>query len=53
MADREAVIVNGARPAMIKIDTGATAVQGALERPGVKLEDIHEVIIGHARHWAM
>jgi len=59
MADREVVIINGARTAIGRfggalknftvIDIGVAAVQGALERSGVKPEDIDEVIIGHAR----
>ena len=59
MADREVVIINGARTAIGKfggalknltvVDIGVTAVQGAIKRSGIKAEDIDEVIIGHAR----
>jgi acetyl-CoA C-acetyltransferase len=59
MTDREVVIVNGARTAIGKfggtlrnftvIDIGVAAVKGAIQRSGVKPDDIDEVIIGHAR----
>ncbi|MFQ5996776.1 MAG: thiolase family protein [Dehalococcoidales bacterium] len=59
MVDREVVIVNGARTAIGKfggtlrdmnvVDIGIAAVKGAMERSGIKPEDIDEVIIGHAR----
>lgn len=59
MTDREVVIINGARTPIGKfggtlrdltvIDIGVVAVRGALERSGVKPEQIDEVIIGHAR----
>jgi len=59
MTDREVVIINGARTAIggfggalknfTVVDIGVIAVQGAIERSGVKAEDIDEVIIGHAR----
>ena len=59
MADREVVIINGARTAIGKfggtlkdltvVDVGVAAVRGAVEKSGIKPEDIDEVIIGHAR----
>ena len=59
MIDREVVIINGARTAIGKfggtlknftvVDIGVAAVKGAIERSGVKGEDIDEVIMGHAR----
>jgi len=59
MPDKEVVIVNGARTAIGRfggalrdltvIDIGVVAVKGALERSGVKPEQVDEVIIGHAR----
>jgi acetyl-CoA C-acetyltransferase len=59
VADREVVIVNGARTAIGRfggtlkdltvVDVGVAAVRGAVERSGIKPEDIDEVIIGHAR----
>lgn len=59
MADREVVIINGARTAIGKfggtlkdltvVDVGVAAVRGAVERSAIKPEDIDEVIIGHAR----
>jgi len=59
MADREVVIINGARTAIGRfggalknldvIDIGIAAVKGAIERSTIKPEDIDEVIIGHAR----
>jgi len=59
MIDREVVIINGARTAigtfggtlrtLTVVDIGVAAVKGAIERSGVKPEDIDEVIIGHAR----
>jgi len=59
MPDKEVVIVNGARTAIGRfggalrdltvIDIGVAAVKGALERSGVKPEQVDEVIIGHAR----
>ena len=59
MSDREVVIVNGARTAIGRfggalrdltvIDIGVAAVKGALEKSGLKPEQVDEVIIGHAR----
>ncbi len=59
MKDGEVVIINGARTAIGKfggtlrnltvVDIGVAAVKGAIERSGVKPNDIDEVIIGHAR----
>ncbi len=59
MPDKEVVIINGARTAIGRfggalrdltvIDIGVVAVKGALERSGVKPEQVDEVIIGHAR----
>ena len=59
MPDKEVVIVNGARTAIGRfggalrdltvIDIGVVAVKGALEKSGVKPEQVDEVIIGHAR----
>jgi len=59
MIDREAVIINGARTPvgrygsafrdMTVIDLGVAAVKGALQKAGVKPEQVDEVIIGHAR----
>ncbi len=59
MSDREVVIVNGARTAIGRfggairdltvIDIGMVAVKGALEKSGLKPEQVNEVIIGHAR----
>ncbi|MBA7622961.1 Acetyl-CoA acetyltransferase [subsurface metagenome] len=59
MADREVVIINGARTAIGRfggvfrnltvIDLGVAAVRGALQKSGVKPEQVDEVIIGHAR----
>jgi acetyl-CoA C-acetyltransferase len=59
VADREVVIINGARTAIGKfggtlkdltvVDVGAAAIRGAVERSGIKPEDINEVIMGHAR----
>ncbi len=59
MKNREVVIINGARTAIGKfggalrnltvVDIGVAAVKGAMERSGVKPNDIDEVIIGHAR----
>ena len=59
MSDREVVIVDGARTAIGRfggalrdltvIDIGVAAVKGALEKSGLKPEQVDEVIIGHAR----
>ncbi len=59
MSDREVVIVNGARTAIGRfggalrdltvIDIGVAAAKGALEKSGLKPEQVNEVIIGHAR----
>lgn len=59
MSDREVVIINGARTAIGRfggalrdltvIDIGVVAVKGALEKSGLKPEQLDEVIIGHAR----
>lgn len=59
MSDREVVIVNGARTAIGRFgsalrdltvtDIGAAAVKGALEKSGLRPEQVNEVIIGHAR----
>ena len=59
MIDREVVIINGARTAigsfggtlrnLSVIDIGIVAVKGALERTGVKPEQVQEVVLGHAR----
>lgn len=59
MPDKEVVIVNGTRTAIGRfggalrdltvIDIGVVAVKGALEKSGVKPEQVDEVIIGHAR----
>ncbi|MFC1907958.1 thiolase family protein [Chloroflexota bacterium] len=59
MADREVVIVKGARTAIGKfggtlrnltvVDIGTVAVKEAIKRSAIKPEDIDEVIIGHAR----
>lgn len=59
MAEKEVVIINGARTAIGRfggalrdltvIDIGATAVKEALQRSGIKPEQVNEVIIGHAR----
>jgi acetyl-CoA C-acetyltransferase len=59
MSDREVIIVNGARTAIGRfggalrdltvIDIGVVAVKGALEKSGLKPEQLDEVIIGHAR----
>ena len=59
MANREAVIINGARTAIGRfggalrnltvVDIGVAAVKGAIARSGIKPENIDEVIIGHAR----
>ena len=59
MIDREVVIINGARTAigsfggtlknLSVIDIGIIAVKGALQRTGVKPEQIEEVVFGHAR----
>ena len=59
MSDREVVIVDGARTAIGRfggalrdltvIDIGVAAVKGALEKSGLKPEQVNEVIIGHAR----
>jgi len=59
MPDREVVIINGARTAigtfggalrdLNVVDIGIVAVRAAIERPGIKAEDIDEVILGHAR----
>ena len=59
MPDKEVVIINGARTAIGRfggalrdltvIDIGVVAVKGALEKSGVKPEQVDEVIIGHAR----
>ncbi len=59
MADREVVIINGARTAiggfggtlrnLTVVDIGVVAVKEAIKRSAIKPEDIDEVIIGHAR----
>ncbi len=59
MIDREVVIINGARTAIGRfggvfrnltvIDLGVAAVRGALQKAGVRPEQVDEVIIGHAR----
>lgn len=59
MADREVVIINGARTAIGRfggtlrdltvVDIGVVAVKEAIKRSAIKSEDIDEVIIGHAR----
>ncbi len=59
MADREVVIINGARTAIGRfggalknltvVDIGVAAVKGAIDRTGIKPEQLDEVIIGHAR----
>jgi len=59
MAEKEVVIINGARTPIGRfggvfrnltvIDIGVVAVKGALEKSGVKPEQLDEVIIGHAR----
>ena len=59
MADREVVIINGARTAIGRfggtlrnlnvVDIGVAAVKEAIKRSAIKPEDIDEVIIGHAR----
>lgn len=59
MAEKEVVIINGARTPIGRfggvfrdltvVDIGVAAVKGALEKSGVKPEQLDEVIIGHAR----
>jgi len=59
MAEKEVVIINGARTPIGRfggmfrdltvIDIGIAAVKGALEKAGVKPEQLDEAIIGHAR----
>lgn len=59
MADREVVIINGARTAiggfggtlrnLTVVDIGVVAVKEAIKKSAIKPEDIDEVIIGHAR----
>ncbi len=59
MAEKEVVIINGARTPIGRfggvfrdltvIDIGVVAVKGALQKSGVKPEQLDEVIIGHAR----
>ncbi|HUV55742.1 MAG TPA: acetyl-CoA C-acetyltransferase [Dehalococcoidales bacterium] len=59
MADREVVIINGARTAIGRfggvfknltlVDLGVAAIRGALQKSGVNPEQIDEVIIGNAR----
>ena len=59
MADREVVIVDGARTAIGRFggtlrdltvaDIGVAAARGALDKSGVNSEQLDEVIIGHAR----
>jgi len=59
VADREVVIINGARTAIGRfggalrnftvVDIGVAALKEAIKRSAIKPEDIDEVIIGHAR----
>jgi acetyl-CoA C-acetyltransferase len=59
VAGQEVVIVNGARTPIGRfggalkdltvVDLGVVAVKGALERSGVRPDQVDEVIIGHAR----
>ncbi|MFC2071261.1 acetyl-CoA C-acetyltransferase [Chloroflexota bacterium] len=59
MAEKEVVIINGARTPLGRfggmfrdltvIDIGVAAVKGALEKSGVKPEQLDEAIIGHSR----
>lgn len=59
MAEKEVVIINGARTPIGRfggvfrnltvVDIGVAAVKGALEKSGVKPEQLDEAIIGHAR----